>query len=258
LIRLFTTRFVEPREERRREYDEALRRNIENAVIDQVCILDESGVIKPESKIRVRTIGRRPTYADYFAWINEVSTAADVSVIANADIVIGDSFAVFRRWRLPSRTVLALARWDRLSDGRHAIRDRNDSQDSWVFQGTVTDVAGNFEIGRPRCDNRMAKEIEIAGYSLLNPSLSLHTFHLHGGNRGEYAHGLQDGFVPPPYGYVWPHNLWSLQRTLFWNSRNTDARVGWRFDRRAWSRRLGLHRVAKLIAAFPRGRDPSA
>ncbi len=252
MIRLFTTRFPETNLARRAEYALALSGNLACAVIDEVCLLDEcpDTPLPASAKIRQRSISRRPLYNDYFVWIDEVAGPDDLSVITNADIVLDSGFGLFRQWQFPENSVYALARWDTSSEGRPTLRDRNDSQDTWVFRGRTRDIGGDFPIGVPRCDNRIAKELEIAGYRVLNPSFSLKTYHLHAGDRSAYPQGDQPGFVPPPYLYVWPHNLWSLPRTLAHNSMHPRARVGWRVDRRLLKRRIKTHWFKKSWAAL--------
>jgi hypothetical protein len=249
-IRLFTTRFPETDQERRREYDEALSRNAACPAIDEICILEEvaSLPIVESTNIRVRAVSRRPEYGDYFDWVNELAGPDDVSIVANADIAVDPHFGVFRVWRMPADTAFALARWEIGGPGKFSLRDRNDSQDSWVFQGPIKRVAGNFRIGVPRCDNRIAAELEIAGYTVRNPSFSLRTYHIHSRRNEPYSTALEPGFVPPPYRYVWPHNLWGLGKTLAHNTVHSDTRLPWRFDRRKAKSRLRLHWVQRALS----------
>ncbi len=250
-VRLFTTAFPERNSGRRAEYAECLLRNIECEELDEVRLLVEGEVELPKSsKVVVRRIPQRPLYSDYFRWIEEVADADDISVIANADIYFDNRIGVLRAWAMPPRTALALSRWDITSDGDAVLNDRNDSQDSWVFRGRAHPVRGDFPIGVPRCDNRLVKELETSGYAVINPSLSLRSYHLHGGARGEYDVAPRQGFVDGPYGYVWPGNLLPLHRALWHNARNTGHRVRWHFDSRHWGGVLKLHWFRKAAEAL--------
>lgn len=241
MIRLFTTSFPEADPARRAEYDECLRRNLECEAIDQVCLLVEGDVSLPASpKLVSRRVGERPRYADYLKWIRDIAAPGDVSVISNSDIFFDQGLSVLKTWEIPDNTAVALSRWDSVSPGPR-LYDHNDSQDSWIFKGVPGTVVSDFPVGVPRCDNRFAHELEAAGYKVMNPSFSLKSYHLHAGARSGYKNANQPGFVPPPYKYVWPHNLWSLPKTLWHNLVNPSARVGWRLDRRRWSSRLKLH-----------------
>jgi len=248
MIRLFTTYYQERRPERNAEYEECLRRNLASAVISEIYLLVEGeNVPLPASpKIRVRKICRRPQYADYFAWIEELVKPDDVSIIANSDIFFDQQLGLFNVWKLPDKTAFALARWDMGPDGRPVLNDRNDSQDAWIFRGSTRGVRGDFHIGVPRCDNRIFFELQEAGFRVMNPAFSFRSYHLHKGMRVEYAGAALPHFVAPPYRYLWPHNLWTLPRALWHNLCRPACRVGWRFDRRRLRLTLPARALAKL------------
>lgn len=247
-IRLFTTAFPEGDPARRAEFAECLLRNIACPELDEVCVLVEGEVALPQSaKLVRRRTGKRPQYADYFRWIDEVSGQDDISIIANADIYFDRQIGVLRVWNIPDRTALAMSRWEIAADGSAMLNDRNDSQDVWVFRGTPSGIKADYPIGVPRCDNRFTKELELAGYSVRNPSFSVRSFHLHGGHPGEYTVEQQREFVEGPYGYVWPHNLMPLPRVLWHNARNRDYRLEWRLDKRHWRRVLKFHWASRVL-----------
>lgn len=252
--RLFTTAFSEADAARRAEFAECLLRNLACPEIHEVCVLVEGSVEVPRSeKLLQRRTDKRPCYADYFSWIAEVAGPDDLSIIANADIYFDNRIGAISVWGLPSKCVLALSRWDVTADGNAVLNDRNDSQDAWVFRGRPMSMDAEFPIGVPRCDNRFAKELELAGYQVLNPSFSVRAYHLHAGTRGEYQTENKTGFVEGPYGYVWPHNLLPLPRLLWHNSRNRDFQLGWKLDRRYWSRTLKFHWAGRLLRVLSGG-----
>jgi len=257
LIRLFTSAFASQDSRRRKEYAEALLRNLACGAIDQVCIFDQQAGDLPRDnpKIVLRRVHRRPDYADYFAWMNEVAADDDISILANADIWFDEQLALFKNWLPSPNTAFALARWERDEAGHTRLRDRNDSQDAWIFRGPVRPVTSDFPPGVPGCDNRMANELAAAGYLVQNPSFSITSFHLHAGERGEYEGIGLEGRVAPPYAYVWPHNLWNLPRTVAHNILHPDVRVRWRFDRRLWSRRFKVHLFRKGLTLIGLSRD---
>jgi hypothetical protein len=251
MIRLFTTLFPEKNPARRAEYDDCLRRNLACAEIDEVCLLvDGEGVVLPNSpRLHAQKITKRPNYSDYFAWIEKLAQPLDVSIIANSDIFFDSQSGLFKVWRLPERTVLALARWDMAPGGTATLVDRNDSQDTWICRGPLRGVNGDFAVGVPRCDNRILYELQEAGFRVANPAFSVRSYHLHEGLRGEYAGATLPHFVPPPYRYLWPHNLWPLPRTLWHNLWHPQYRVGWRLDRRRLSRTVPARGFNKLRRA---------
>lgn len=253
MIRLFTTAFAERNRVRRAEYAECLIRNLGCDGIDSVCVLAEGPVDFPRSqKLVVRKVETRPLYADYFGWIAELAGSHDISIIANADIHFDSSLRVLRHWTIPDRTVLALSRWEASPDGQLRLNDRNDSQDAWIFRGPPSAIFDEFQIGVPRCDNRLAKELEIAGYRVMNPAFTLRAIHLHAGSRDDYSEGHQSGFIDGPYGYVWPHNLLPLHYVIRYRATHRDGTVAWQFDKRYWRRRLKIHWLERLSSELTR------
>jgi hypothetical protein len=247
-IRLFTSVFPEPREWRRLEFAECLSRNLACADIDEIVVFVEGNVDLPRHhRLTAIAVTSRPTYADYLARMAGFATDDDISIIANSDIYFDASIGLLRDFPPAHDAVLALARWESAGSGTPYLNDRNDSQDAWIFRGQPRAMGADFPVGVPRCDNRFAKELENAGYSVLNPAFSIRAYHLHDELRGEYPNELRDDFVPGPYGYVWPHNLVSLPRIAASRLQNPSRRIGWRFDRRYWHRRLKLHWIDKAL-----------
>ena len=209
MIRLFTTWYSESLEPRRLEYEHCRSQNLRCGCVDSVHIFDESGSLNEFQRLRIRQLKHRPTYGNFFSWINELATPDDFSIIANTDICLDDSIRVLERVDWSGKVALALSRWDVASDGGCRVFDRGDSQDCWIFRGPVTGVEGNFPLGVYDCDNKIAWELQQAGYRVLNPALSLRTYHHHQcGYRSYEQKPAPDYGIRPPFLYVEPDNLW--------------------------------------------------
>jgi len=218
-------------------------------------MLDESGDASLlVDKISVRSLERRPTYADFFAWINEVSGDSDISIIANTDIALDDNVRMLTRYSWPEKTVLALSRWDVLADGTSQLFERSDSQDVWMFRGRIQGVTGDYPLGVYDCDNKVAWELQEAGYRVINPSLSLRTYHHHRSGFRSYEHApAPDYGIRPPFLYVEPDNLWGpltawsvkRQLSLDYLPWQLTAKRFWRYPlpalmQRAWNKGLRI------------------
>jgi hypothetical protein len=175
-----------------------------------VCVFDEcSGNLPQDSRILARTVQRRPTYNDFFAWINELSAPMDLAVIANTDICFDQSLVCLHELDWTPATVLAVSRWDVQPDGHVRLFDRGDSQDAWIFKGPIRSVAADFPLGVYDCDNKIAWELQQAGYRVLNPALGLRSYHHHQcGYRSYEQKPAPDYGIRPPFLYVEPENLW--------------------------------------------------
>lgn len=251
MIRLYTTYYHEKNTNRRNEYLSCLRYNLDCEAIDRVVVVNENGdlpSLKTE-KLTVIQTNDRPTYSDLFELINQNTIESDISIIANTDIYFGQSISVLNHLAFNDRC-FALSRWDVGPKGKAVLFDRNDSQDVWIFKGRIKNINGDFHSGVPRCDNRIAYELEKAGYRVENPSFSIKSYHLHTGERGEYPGVNQSGYIEPPYKYIWPHNLFSLPGTLWHNLVHRDSRVSYRIDKRKINGWLAVRALRKIVTVF--------
>jgi hypothetical protein len=112
-----------------------------------------------------------------------------VSAAANADIYLDTSvrrlFSMTGAPLLPPNMLLALLKWTEDTAHVLSIPLRTDSQDIWIFRSPVVssplaqhivDVATDFPLGAPRCDNRLAFVFsELLNFTVVNP-----VFHIHG------------------------------------------------------------------------------
>ena len=252
MIRLFTTIYSEKNSQRRSEYQRCFEQNIACEFINEICVLSEGGgdILSVSEKIKIKHVEGRPTYQRYFEWISELAADDDVSLIANTDIFFDGQLALFESWTIPKDCALALARWDIGNMDEPILLNRNDSQDVWVFRGPVKPLEGEFQVGVPRCDNRVLYELKKAGYKVINPAFSIRTYHVHEGERQEYKNENLAHFVEPPYAYLWPHNLWSLPRTLWHNLRHPNARLLWQLDRRKLNNSFPMRVLRKIMAVL--------
>lgn len=162
----------------------------------------------------------RPTFNELFG----MCLPDMVNVIANSDIyfasegyqqILGAFINEDGSIRDP-RQCFALSRWDISPVGTATHWNHADSQDVWIIHGTpMRPIDADFAIGTPGCDNRLAHELDNAGYVLTNPSLTIRAYHLHNCQWRSYLDeptGIARGGrkierVPPPYRLVQPTYL---------------------------------------------------
>jgi hypothetical protein len=150
--------------------------------------------------------GRRKSFADFFRLAAE-RFAGEVCVVANADIAFDESLrgaeALVRSW--PRPLLVALSRWDDPSgpsmEGRidpTRWRFYSHSQDTWMFiAGGLPAFEAGFTLGIPACESRLAHEAFRAGVGVLNPALSVRTWHHHA--SGTRTWKLADAYRGPLY-----------------------------------------------------------
>ena len=186
--------------ERQQELEYCLRKNIDNPLISIIYLFCENAYPNVESnKIAFIDINRPPTYADYFAKINEVNQPR--SIIANSDIYFKESIKY--ALNIKPDECYALSRYDILPDGKKFFK-RKDSQDAWIFAGQIKEnVYSDFQLGLLGCDNRIAYELQQAGYKVTNPSKTIKGYHVHSKRIG-HDKSLR---IPKPYLHVPPSML---------------------------------------------------
>ncbi|CAM9740156.1 unnamed protein product, partial [Scytosiphon promiscuus] len=158
--------------------------------------------------------GRRLTFRDALRYSNQVLNG-QVVLLSNSDVTFDESLA---RLGDPStldmtNKVFALVAWQSKlgwassTKGQSTQQDsdmikrvvvkealfapRIDSQDTWIFRSPLPPMvvnAADFEMGRPRCDGRLAKILVDAGFSVTSPSMSLVAHHVHASERSLGGH----------------------------------------------------------------------
>lgn len=216
--------------------------------ISSIHILDESTTQACEdSKIFRRPITCRPTYADFFKWVNELAAEGDYSIIANTDIAFDESIRILSEFPFENRLCLALSRWDLLDGNKAELFEHGDSQDAWIFRGKIQNLLGAFPLGVVDCDNKIAWELEQAGYRVINPCYAVRTFHHHQcGYRSYEVKPAPDFGIRPPFRYVEPDNYWGPLKGFMIKQKLQLSYIPWMMtSKRFW--RYPLPKLVKRI-----------
>jgi glycosyltransferase involved in cell wall biosynthesis len=163
-VNLFTSFYQDKNNDRASELIECLLKNSTNKDINRVILLN-----KP-----------RPSYKDFFLLTQLFPE--DINIISNTDIHFDESINLLHEIDFSSDICLALTRWDFNKDeSLKRFVDRG-SQDAWVFFGSVKNIDkmdASYTLGVPGCDNRIARELYDADYTVYNPSESIRIIHRH-------------------------------------------------------------------------------
>ena len=184
MINLYVNYYKDKVPARQKEIDTCIQKNITNSLVNVL-------VLESQSKVK---------YNDFFKVINSYTGDNDINIICNSDIYLDSTISIVSS--MSGEEALALGRWELGVNGVPNFCNRPDSQDTWVFKGKVRNVFGDFCLGLPGCDNRIAHEMRHAGYKVSNPAKSIKTIHIHrSGVRNYPAHGAQrkSMTVPGPY-----------------------------------------------------------
>lgn len=219
---LWTSTYLDPDERRMREMLYCLEKNIANPAIRNIQLVFEEikdgtwDNVSPKHfelinhpKVRLLQTAFRMTFNDWLDWANNLGkiVPGDPMVVANSDIYFDDTIALLTPEYLKGKFV-CLSR-------RHVGFDHNGpqpldesavcAQDAWAFLPPVIVTAAtklDFTTGCPGCDNRLAAEMQAAGYWLVNPSISINAFHVHASAVKHYGPA-----VPGPHVLINPSRI---------------------------------------------------
>lgn len=189
MINLFINPYEEKRPERKAELEFCMDNNMANGHIGKIYQLDG-----------------RPTFQDFFNYINSVTTDNDVNIITNLDIYFDDTIKLAEQ--IKSNECYALSRWDVTSITPFTILmyDQAGSQDTWIFRGKVRDgMYADYPCGKMGCDNRLAHELQhVAKYMTINPCRDIRCIHYHLSQQKNYDTQIRNKntVVQPPYAFV--------------------------------------------------------
>ena len=232
-IHLYTTFYNEEKPLRRQELLTCLEKNLSNTALSSVTVFNERADLSKweNPKLKLVPIESRPTYQDFINYINEATDGDDIHIIANTDIYFEESINILKYINLHN-TCLALSRWDTTDIKKPQLYNHNDSQDVWIFKGQIkSTLKADFPLGVPRCDNRFMYELRQAGYCVLNPAFSIKSLHIHKGQRAiVYTEDDNIYKIPPPYRYLYPHNMFGFWKTLVFNLAHQEKLSSYHYD----------------------------
>ena len=188
-INLFTTFYYDAVESRQREYDITIKENLANDLIETIVFLLEPGVSLPyvSDKIKTFDVPKRPTYQEFLTAMNELGSEDAYNILAATDIYFDDSIYLLDQIDF-TNTALTLNRWEILNDKECQFFNKYYTSDTWIFKGIPKVFEATYYLGQPGCDNRFIYDLYNAGYTILNPSLSIMTWHLHSSQIRTWIH----------------------------------------------------------------------
>jgi len=178
---------------RQKEYDFCFQTNQDNPLINRIINFDN-----------------RLKYDDFFEATQDYPD--NINILANSDIYFNDTIENVRNIR--DRECYAITRSELKGEKVVPFEEMNTynreakarfSQDVWVFKGAVKRVRANFHLGVPGCDNRVAHEISMAGYKVINPCYTIECIHKHRSQERYYNIPQQyNQKVEKPYKFIEP------------------------------------------------------
>lgn len=205
-------------EERNKELLECQMYNIRNPYINEIVYFTEEEQYPHElmnPKCTWRKITSRPTFRDFFIYINNRITDNQIYLIANLDIEYDETIA--KLWWVDwSNKFLCLSRrnpagtiykegW-KPTEQEEIQFNNHESHDVWAIGERVRDdliYNCDYTLGILGCDGKTALQAQWAKYSVHNYAMDIRLMHRHstGGVHGHRTY-KKETRLPKPYGEV--------------------------------------------------------
>ena len=184
---LFQPFFIHKLESRNQEFKKCIINNCKNQYIKKIYLFfenfekslldkEEFNFLNHKKIIIIHTV-KRTTYNEIINYINSIVSEEDISIIANTDIWLDDTISKVENYDL-TNTVLALSRYDSAT-GYKLHKYNCVSQDVWIFKNRIKNIKDKILYGILGCDNLFIILLKNKGYNILNPSLSIKSYHEH-------------------------------------------------------------------------------
>lgn len=184
---LFISLYKEKDRHRADELYECLLNNFKSNLFADIWVIaeaDEKGEtsylrdVSPY-KMNVLPCTTRPTFRTFFNVVNTVTDDETINIICNSDIFFKEIPIV-----PTTNQIFALTRYEVNKNGPITFLNRRDSSDTWLWKGKIRmPQYADFFMGIGGCDNRINFELANMNYEVLNPSLTIQTFHIHSGAK---------------------------------------------------------------------------
>lgn len=221
-MNLITTFYHSENNQRNNEIQKCLISNNNNSYIKKIYLLNDKmyplHFIQDKTKIvQIEVDDKnkdRLMFSYAFHFINN-NLSGEPCILSNSDIIFDNTLSLFNNYNWNNK-FLALSRYNDFARKQLALQY---SQDAWLFMSPCKIPLGkcNFTLGKMGCDGRIAYLAHDSGYHLLNPALSIYSYHVHESNFRTYK--INDRVEKP---YIWVYASRLNQQCLLKIKTNKD------------------------------------
>lgn len=178
-------------DDRDNEINYCIEKNIQSKLFNKIVIFCDNEIFTSNedlTNVDIVKIDNRYTYKDIISYCNN-NYPNEICVLANTDIYFDDTLNKVKHTSLDKRFI-CITRWNVDNDGNSVLFDQNGTsyvtQDTWIFKTPFNLNGGDYYMGKPGCDNRIAYEAHLSKYMVCNPANDIKTYHLHNTNYRTY------------------------------------------------------------------------
>jgi len=186
--------FKSPEKKRQQEINYVLEQNCKCDLIDKIILLNEENFSLPinNQKIEQVVIKKRLTYLDVLSYIKDHVPKETYVVFSNTDIYLDSTLCAIYSLQMEKKFI-SLLRYDITKDKAPTLfGPRPDSQDTWILWSssvdfTPTEEQFGFPFGISGCDNAINVAMLREKFTVVNPALTIKTYHVHASNVRTYV-----------------------------------------------------------------------
>ena len=186
--------FKSPEKKRQQEINYVLEQNCKCDLIDKIILLNEEQYTLPtnSTKIEQVVIKKRLTYLDVLTYIKDKVPKDTYVVFSNTDIYLDSTLCAIYSIEMEKKFI-SLLRYDVTNDKPPTLfGPRPDSQDTWILWSssldfTPTEEEFGFPFGISGCDNAINVAMLREKFTVVNPALTIKTYHVHASNVRTYV-----------------------------------------------------------------------
>ena len=206
-IYIFQQFYIPKDNNRKKEINECLKKNIKLKLVTKVVLLNEREYSRDEmdltevefKKVQQIIISKRLRYYIFFEIAHKFT---GYCLLANSDIYFDESLVnIFRSPLYYERSCFAQLR---IEHNKKLFGPRSDSQDAWLFHSKhliLNTQHSDFELGMPGCDNKITFILAMNNFKLYNEPFRIKINHLHTSNIRGYS---GKDVIPGPYLMILP------------------------------------------------------
>ncbi len=169
--------------QRSHEFELAIKQNLYNPYLKKMFIFYENfnGQVPDfldNPKVEIIKIKSAPTHRDFYSFANR-HLNGELTIIANSDIILDNTLALLKYVDF-NKYIIALTRYNYKSNWPN---NNDGCMDTWIFRSPIKYINGNYRVGIFGNEHIMIYEWLKMGYQIINPSLSITTWHVHKSNE---------------------------------------------------------------------------
>jgi len=186
--------FYSENQERQKEINQTLQKNIENPLIKEIHLLNESIYNLKYPKTKEFNIGKRLNYT--LAIKHALSLKDEIVIISNNDIYFDDSLKIIKDWKDEwNNKVICLTRYELDKYNNPIDQSKSEvfyyknimmnvepkwSHDSWIFKSNqMQSIKCDFHLGTLGCEGAFACAIRNKNLDIINGYPYIKAIHNH-------------------------------------------------------------------------------